>query len=74
MISFKPLLSVLQAQGKTRSYLKTSKIISGGTYTTLASAMDHPVKEGISISAIDRICAALNCQPGDILEYVPDEE
>ena len=28
----------------------------------------------MDISVIDRICAALNCQPGDILEYVPDKK
>lgn len=26
----------------------------------------------IDISVIDRVCAALNCQPGDLLQYVPD--
>lgn len=24
--------------------------------------------------ALNKICNLLNCQPGDILEYVPDEE
>lgn len=27
----------------------------------------------VDLSVINRICAALNCQPGDLLEYVPDE-
>ena len=26
------------------------------------------------LSTLDAICKVLNCQPGDILEYVPDEE
>ena len=25
-------------------------------------------------AALDKLCRLLNCQPGDILEYVPDEE
>ncbi len=25
----------------------------------------------VDLSVINRICAALNCQPGDLLEYVP---
>ena len=28
----------------------------------------------VRFSTLEAICKALNCQPGDILEYVPDEE
>jgi len=28
----------------------------------------------IRFETLSGICRALNCQPGDILEYVPDEE
>lgn len=28
----------------------------------------------VKLSTLDSICKALQCQPGDILEYVPDEE
>ena len=28
----------------------------------------------LPIEALNRICAVLNCQPGDLLEYIPDEE
>lgn len=28
----------------------------------------------IRFSTLEAICEALSCQPGDILEYVPDEE
>ncbi len=30
--------------------------------------------KAIRFSTLDAICRALDCQPGDILEYVPDEE
>lgn len=30
--------------------------------------------KAIRIDTLDKICRALNCQPGDILEYVPEEE
>ena len=30
--------------------------------------------EPINLSTIDTICKLLNCQPGDLLEYVPDDE
>lgn len=28
----------------------------------------------INSKTIDKICKGLNCQPGDIMEYIPDEE
>ena len=28
----------------------------------------------VSLDVIERICEALGCQPGDIMEYIPDEE
>ena len=28
----------------------------------------------VRFSTLDAICRVLDCQPGDILEYVPDEE
>lgn len=28
----------------------------------------------VSLEVIDRICKALDCQPGDIIEYVPDKD
>lgn len=27
----------------------------------------------ISMNELERLCCMLNCQPGDLLEYVPDE-
>lgn len=29
--------------------------------------------KAIRFSTLDALCNALNCQPGDLLEYVPDE-
>ncbi len=28
----------------------------------------------VRFSTLDAICKALDCQPGDLLEYVPDED
>lgn len=74
MISFKPLDNLLKSKGRTKSSLKTEKILGGGTFTTISAAIKTPIKEGVSISAINDLCEALECQPGDIIEYVPDEE
>lgn len=29
--------------------------------------------EYVSLEVIDKLCAALHCQPADLMEYVPDE-
>ena len=28
----------------------------------------------LPVDVLDKICAVLNCQPGDIMEYIPDEQ
>lgn len=33
---------------------------------------DHA--KAIRFSTLEAICKALNCQPGDIMEYIPDHE
>lgn len=72
-ISFARLESYLQAQHISVSRLKTDKVLGGSSYTIIRKAMATPIEEGLSISAIDAICHYLNCQPGDIMEYIPDQ-
>lgn len=38
------------------------------------SILKNGKAKAIKIETLNRICKALNCQPGDILEYVLDEE
>lgn len=38
------------------------------------SILKNGKAKAIRIDTLDKICRALNCQPGDILEYVPEEE
>lgn len=67
-ISFKPLARLIPL-----SRLKHRRIVGGATYDMIRSAVDNPITGGVSISAIDAICAYLGVQPGDVIEYVPDE-
>ena len=69
-ISFAPLRRVLPSVSR----LKHKRIVSGATYDRIRSAMDTPITDGISISAVDAICAYLGVQPGEIMEYVPDSQ
>lgn len=44
------------------------EVISQGTYTKLSR------NENVETSVLNRVCKFLDCQPADIMEYVPDEE
>ena len=37
------------------------------------SILKNNKANAVRFSTLEAICAALDCQPGDILEYVPDE-
>ena len=43
------------------------------TLAILSILKNNKAKAG-RFSTLEAICAALDCQPGDILEFVPDEE
>jgi putative transcriptional regulator len=44
----------------------------GLTYVNLSVLKNERVK-AIRLDTLNKICKAIDCQPGDILEYVPDE-
>lgn len=45
--------------------------MAGISSPTMAKLSKHEI---VQTDIISRICKALNCQPGDIMEYVPEEE
>lgn len=50
--------------------------LAGEVDITLAnlSILKNNKAKAVRLSTLDAICKALHCQPGDILEYVEDEE
>ena len=50
--------------------------LAGEVDITLAnlSILKNNKAKAIRLSTLDAICKALKCQPGDILEFVEDEE
>jgi len=44
----------------------------GITPANLSNLKNSKVK-GIRFDTLEKLCKVLNCQPGDILEYLPDE-
>ena len=49
--------------------------LSGKVDITLAnlSVLKNSKAKAVRFSTLEAICRALDCQPGDIMEYVPDE-
>jgi len=47
--------------------------ISGIARDTISS-LYHEKGKGITFDVLAKLCAALNCQPGDLFEYIPDEK
>jgi Predicted transcriptional regulator len=64
-------LDVVMAQRK-----KGLTELAGEVDITLAnlSILKNNKAKAIRLSTLSAICKALNCQPGDILQYVEDED
>jgi putative transcriptional regulator len=63
-------LDVMLAKRKIRGKELATEI--GITEQNLSLLRTGKVK-GVRFSTLEKICQILECQPGDILEFVPDE-
>lgn len=61
------VLSALKEQGVTTYKIRKEKLLSESTVQKLRANI------GVSWENIETICRLLHCQPGDIMEYVPDD-
>lgn len=64
-------LDVMLARRKMRSKELADRI--GLTEQNVSLLKSGKVK-GVRFDTLERICAALNCQPGDLLEYKPNAD
>lgn len=67
-IKFNKLEEILKSQGKNWNYLRTEGISPGIVQKMKESKGD------INTKTIETICALLNCQPGDFMEYIPEPQ
>jgi len=68
MISYKPFLKLLIDKEIRKKDVVKNAGISWSTFSKVNRG------EYISLAIIDKLCAFLECQPGDLIEYVPDKE
>ncbi|EOA3905990.1 helix-turn-helix domain-containing protein [Bacillus cytotoxicus] len=67
MISYKPLLKLMIDKNTNKTVLRNALGFSSSTMAKLNK------NEYVSLSVIDKLCAYFNCQPSDLIEYIPDE-
>lgn len=67
-VIYEKLIAKMEQEGLTTYKIRKEKIISESTLQN--------IREGkrITTDSIAALCGALNCQPGDILGYIPDEK
>lgn len=65
-MNYDRLFALMKSKGLTTYRIRKEKIISEGTLQKLRQ------NGAVSTDTIAALCAALNCQPGDIMEYVPE--
>ena len=63
-------LDVMLAKRKIRGKELAAEV--GITEQNLSLLRTGKVK-GVRFATLEKICQALECQPGDILEFIPDE-
>lgn len=61
------ILTELKKNGYNTNRIRTEKLLSESTLQKFRQ------NEIVSADNIAKLCKLLDCQPGDILEYVPDE-
>ena len=63
----KDILAALNEAGYNTNRLRKEKLLSEGVIQSLRE------NKYIALQNISKICELLNCQPGDLLEYVPED-
>ena len=64
-IIYTKLFELLKAKGYTTYRIRQEKLIGQGTLTALKNGTG-----GLDAKTIARLCEVLDCQPGDLMEYV----
>ena len=65
-------IHVSELMGRLRLTQKALSEATGIRANTISSYW-HGTARRLEVEHIDKLCAVLMCQPGDLLQYVPDE-
>jgi DNA-binding Xre family transcriptional regulator len=67
LISYKPFQKLLIDRGIKKQDLLKQAGISWGTMARLNT------NQYVSLEVIDKLCTALECQPGELIEFIKDK-
>lgn len=67
MIRYDKLFALIETEHKG----PTNWLRQNGIHPSVVNKLRK--NERVNTDTIDRLCALLNCQPGDILEYTPED-
>lgn len=68
MIVYKNIFEKLREAGYTQARLRKENLLSQGAIDRIHR------KQSITMRTLNDVCKLSGCQPGEILEYVDDEE
>ncbi len=66
--SFNPLWKMLIDKGITKEKLRIELSLSPSTIAKMGKG------EYVSLEVVHRLCQYFNCQPSDLMEYIPEEK
>ena len=69
MIKYDKMFKLLKEKGYNTTRIRKEKVISEDTLTSIRAG-----KGGLAHKTIDKLCKILECQPGDLMEWIPEEE
>lgn len=67
MISYKPFLKLLIDRDISKTTVMRELNISSSTMAKLSK------NEPVSMNIVDKLCEYLSCQPGELIEYIPNK-
>lgn len=68
-IQYNKLFELFKQKGINTTTIRRENIIGQGTLTAIKNGTG-----GLDSKTISKLCKLLECQPGDIMEYVADKE
>jgi len=66
-IKYDKLFALMESKGVTVYRLRKDNVVGGATIDKMRQGEKH-----IDTRSIESLCAYLDCQPGDIMEYVEE--
>lgn len=68
-IKYEKFINLLEMKNMSIYQLKKDKVIGTATLDKIRKGEGH-----LDTRSIESICKYLNCQPGDIMEYIPEQK